>query len=203
MLSELSRYIFRFLPALIYLALPTHVVAQGDERLCELGLKPALGKFTLHWDSFNMFGNRKETFSESGYTQVGQGSSCQIRSQRSTGSPAERPCTWNLRSSCDLQFGKAPVSHSFDSGPSHQWGKLQWATNEKLTVNVRRGETLTPEVRDVAVVKFDGTWRRDGSSGVSVSTLYYDREWGVMLKVDGAHDANKWGDKVTLVEVQP
>ena len=181
-----------FLNALLYLSLPLSVLAQTDERLCQLALKPEVSKLTLHWDSFNMFGNRKETFSESGYAQIGEGSSCKIKAQRSTGSTNERPCTWNARSSCELQLGRDPISHSFTTG-SYQYGKLQWVTNDKLTVNVKRGDTTTAEARDVAVVKFNGTWSQGGYSGVSVSTLYYDREWGLMLKVEGAHDANKWG----------
>ncbi len=36
-----------------------------------------------------------------------------------------------------------------------------------------------------------------------MSTGYYDREWGVMLKIEGAHDANQWGDTITLVDLKP
>jgi hypothetical protein len=149
-----------------------------------------------------MFGSRKESFVESGYTQSGEGSSCKIKSQRTTGNPVDRPCTWNHRLSCDLQLAKEPITHTFSSG-SYQRGKLQWVANEKLTVNVKQGETTTPEAREVAVVKFNGTWTNGSNRGDSVSTIYYDRIWGIMLKAEGAHDANQWGDTVTLVEVKP
>ena len=182
---------------------PPEALSQGGERLCQLAMNPEVSKLTLHWDSFNMFGNRKETFSESGYTQSGEGPACKIKSQRSTGAPIERPCTWNPRLSCDLQLGKDPVSTSFSGGQSYQYGKLQWVGNETFTVNVKRGSATTAEARKVAVVKFNGSWSQGGGSGVSTSTIFYDRELGIMLKADGAHDANKWGDTVTLVEVRP
>jgi hypothetical protein len=46
------------------------------------------------------------------------------------------------------------------------------------------------------VVTFKGIWSRGSDRGGSVSTGYYDREWGVMLKIVGAHDTNEWGDTI-------
>jgi hypothetical protein len=177
-------------------------VAQPSAPLCELGIKPAVAKMSLRWDSFNFYGNRKESVVESGYTQSGEGASCKIKSQRADGKSVDRPCTWNPRLSCELELGKAPISHSFNTG-AYQRGKLQWVGNEKLAVSVKRGEATVAETRDVAVVKFIGTWSRGSDRGDSISTLYYDREWGLMLKALGAHDANEWGDTVTLVEIAP
>jgi hypothetical protein len=149
-----------------------------------------------------MFGNSKSSYVETGYAQAGEGSSCKITSQTANGKTKERPCTWNPRMSCELELSKEPITHSFSAG-SYQRGKLQWAGNEKLTVNVKRGDATAPEARDVAVVKFNGYWSRGGDRGDSVSTGYYDREWGIMLKIEGAHDANKWGDTITTVEIKP
>jgi hypothetical protein len=36
-------------------------------------------------------------------------------------------------------------------------------------------------------------------SGRSESTAFYDRRWGIRLKLKGWHDQNKWGDDVVLV----
>ena len=189
---------------MLYLAFSVQapVWAQADEKLCQLAMKPVVSGLTLHWDSFNMFNNRKETYSETGFAQAGEGRSCKIKSQRSSFTSPDRPCTWTSRLSCDLQLNKDPISHNFSSG-SYQYGKLQWVGNEKLTVNVKRGETSTPETREVAVVKFVGLWSSGNSRGDSISTVYFDRDWGVLLKAEGAHDANKWGDTVTLIEVKP
>lgn len=149
-----------------------------------------------------MFGNRKESFVESSYVQAGEGASCKITSQNINGKAITRPCNWNLRLSCDLQLNKEPITHTFSAG-SYQRGKLQWTDNEKLTINVKRGDTTAPEAREVAIVKFNGTWANGNNRGDSVSTAFYDREWGLLLKIEGAHDANKWGDIVTLVEFRP
>jgi hypothetical protein len=184
------------------IAMPLAALSQADDKLCTAAPKPELGKMTLHWDSFNMFSNRKESFVETAYAQAGEGSSCKITSQNAKGKTIERPCTWNQRMSCDLQLGKEAITHTFSSG-SYQRGKLQWAGNEKLTVKVKRGDATAPEAREVAVVKFNGTWSRGSDRGDSVSTGYYDREWGVMLKIEGAHDANQWGDTITLVDLKP
>ncbi len=175
--------------------------SQSEERLCGTGMKPELANLTLSWDSYNNFGNRKESFVETGYTQSGEGASCKIISKRGDGGKAiERPCTWNPRMSCELMMGKEPIALTFNAG-SYQRGKLQWVKNEAVTIKVKRGDAITAETREVAVVTFNGTWRRTPDMGDSTSTIYYDREWGVMLKAEGAHDANKWGDAVTLIEV--
>lgn len=182
---------------------PLAAVAQPEEMICGAAMKPELAKLTLSWDSYNNFGNRKESFVETGYTQSGEGSSCKITSKRVNGGKTiERPCTWNPRMSCELVMGKEPIALTFNAG-SYQRGKLQWVKNESMTIKVKRGDAVTAETREVAVVTFNGTWRRTPDMGDSSSTIYYDREWGVMLKAEGAHDANKWGDAVTLVEVAP
>lgn len=178
------------------------LMAQPDEQLCQGSMKPGVAKLTLHWDNFNMFGGQKGSSTETGFSQSGEGSACKINSQLGTGRSNVRPCTWTPRLSCELQMGKEPVTHSF-SGGSYQRGKLQWSANEKLTVNVRRGDITTAETREVAVVSFKGTWSLSDGRGDSVSTIYYDRDWGVMLKAEGAHDANLWGNTVTLVEIKP
>ena len=59
-----------------------------------MALKPEVSKLTLHWDSFNRFDSRKESFLERGYVQLAEGSSCKINSQRTIGGPVDRPCTW-------------------------------------------------------------------------------------------------------------
>lgn len=178
------------------------LMAQPDERLCQGSMKPGVATLTLHWDNFNMFGNVKDSSTETGFSQSGEGSACKINSQLGTGRSNVRPCTWTPRLSCELQLGKEPVTHSFSVG-SYQRGKLQWARNETLTVNVRRGDTTTAETREVAVVTFNGTWSRSSDRGDSVSAVYYDRDWGVMLKAEGAHDANMWGNTVSLIEIKP
>lgn len=189
--------------AITLLAIPRDAISQSEDKLCPVGLKIETGKLTLSWDSFNMFGNRKESVVETAYTQTGEGASCKITSTRSdTGEVVERPCTWNQRMSCDLVLGKEPTTKTLSSG-SYQRGKLQWLRNEAMLVTVKRGEATTSESREVAVITFDGMWSRGSDRGGSVSTIYYDREWGVMLKAEGAHDANKWGDAVTLVEIKP
>jgi hypothetical protein len=184
------------------LAIPLAALSQANDKLCSPTATPELAKMTLNWDSYNMFGNRKESYAESGYAQAGEGSSCKITSQAANGKTKERSCTWNQRMSCELELNKEPITHSFSAG-SYQRGKLQWAGNEKLTVNVKRGEAIAPEARDVAMVKFNGYWSRGSDRGDSVSVGYYDREWGIMLKIEGAHDANKWGDTITMVEIKP
>lgn len=104
--------------------------------------------------------------------------------------------------SCDVVLGQEPSTHNFVSG-SNQRGKVQWLRNETMPVAVKRGGNVTTESREVAIVTFAGLWRNGSSIGDSISTIYYDRKRGVMLKADGAHDANKWGDTVTLVEIAP
>lgn len=183
------------------LFVPTAAISQNEDRLCSAAMKSELAKLTLSWDSYNNFGNRKESFVETGYTQSGEGSSCKITSKRVNGGKTiERPCTWNPRMSCELMMGKEPIALTFNAG-SYQRGKLQWVKNEAMTIKVKRGDAVTAETREVAVVTFNGTWRRTPDMGDSSSTNYYDREWGVMLKAEGAHDTNKWGDTVTLVEI--
>lgn len=184
------------------LTLPHAAISQSEDKLCQSGLSAEATKMTLTWDSFNMFGNRKESFVETGYTQSGEGSSCKITSKRDTGKTIERPCNWNLRMSCDVLMGKEPIAHNFVSG-SNQRGKIQWLRNEMVPVAVKRGDVTTTESREAAVVTFVGLWRNGSNLGDSISTIHYDRKWGVMLKADGAHDANKWGDTVTLVEIAP
>lgn len=184
------------------IAIPLAALSQTEDKLCTAVPKPELSKMTLHWDSFNMFGNRKESFVETGYAQAGEGSSCKITSVDAKGKTKERLCTWNQRMSCDLLKGNEAITHTFSAG-SNQRGKLQWAGNEKLTVTVKRGEVTAPEAREVAVVTFKGIWSRGSDRGDTVSTGYYDRQWGVMLKIEGAHDANQWGDTITMVEFKP
>jgi hypothetical protein len=194
---------FMYMLAIAVAAIPLVANSQSDDRLCSAAMKPELAKLTLSWDSYNMFGNRKASFVETAYSQAGEGSSCKITSKRgSAGSVIERPCTWNQRMSCELQMGKDPITLTFNAG-SYQRGKLQWVKNETHPVNVKRGEATAVEQRTVAVITFNGTWSNGADRGNSTSTIYYDREWGVMLKAEGAHDANKWGDAVTLVEIAP
>ena len=188
--------------AAVLLTLPYAAFSQSADKLCQQGLSSEATKMTLTWDSFNMFGNRKESFVETGYTQSGEGSSCKITSKRDTGKTIERSCTWNLRMSCDLLLGQEPITHNFVSG-SNQRGKIQWLRNEMMPITVKRGSATTTESREVAVITFVGLWRNGSNIGDSISTIHYDRKWGVMLKADGAHDANKWGDTVTLVEIAP
>jgi hypothetical protein len=183
--------------------MPLAASSQSEGTLCSAAMKPELAKLTLTWDSYNNFGNRKESFVETAYSQSGEGSSCKVTSKRGDGGKTiERPCNWNPRMSCELVMGKEPIAHTFNAG-SYQRGKLQWVKNEPLPVKVKRGDAITTETREVAVVTFNGTWRKTPDMGDSSSTIYYDREWGVMLKAEGAHDANKWGDAVTLVEIAP
>ncbi len=169
------------------------------DRLCQSTLKPETARMTLQWEGFNDFGNSKFNFVESGFLRDGEGDSCKIRSTRSDNKTGQRPCGWTDRLSCELEFGMEPITHKFSSGTSLQYGKLDWASNGKLLVKVKRGELSSEEWRDVALIKFDGSWSRGIDRGRSVSTAYYDRAWGVLLKVEGAHDANKWGETVSLV----
>lgn len=53
------------------------------------------------------------------------------------------------------------------------------------------------------MVKFKGTWVNGSSNGHSESTAYFDRTWGVLLEVEGAHGTNKCGDHVILIEFKP
>ena len=200
--------IFQTRLSVVFLCITTSLAssvsfAQSEDKLCQLALKPEVSKMTLHREAFNMYGNYRETFSENSIKQTGEGSSCEIVSAKlPNGSKLTRPCNWNSRLTCDLQFGKEPISHSYNAG-SYQFGKVAWVTNEKFAVKVKRGDAVTEEARDVAVVKFDGTWRSGGGSGGSVWTMYYDREWGLLLKAEGAHDANKWGNAITMIEIAP
>lgn len=172
-------------------------------RLCDNAMKPGLSRMVLHWNQFNMFGNVKRSFSERGFAQDGEGAACRIRSMRDPDKPATRPCHWTPRLSCELEAGQAPVPHAYTSGTVLQRGTLQWTGNDLLTVAVKRGDTTTQENREVAVVRFMGQWVRGGASGETTSSAYFDREWGVLLKVEGAYDANAFGDTVTLIEMQP
>ncbi len=155
MLNRTFKFKLRVAVFVAAIAIPLAALSQTEDKLCTSAPKPELGKMTLHWDSFNTFSNRKESFVETGYVQAGEGSSCKITSVDAKGKTKERLCTWNQRMSCDLQLGKEAISHNFVAG-SYQRGKLQWAGNEKLTVNVKRGEATAPEVREVALVTFKG-----------------------------------------------
>ncbi|MGE0096964.1 MAG: hypothetical protein AB7S86_01335 [Hydrogenophaga sp.] len=179
------------------------VFAQEPVRLCANAMNPALSGMVLHWDRFNMFGNVRQTYWEKDFAQIGEGEKCRIASLRDSGAKTSRPCFWTTRMSCDLEEGKAPVWHTFTAGTSFQKGKLQWEGNEMLSVNVRRGGATALESRKVAVVKFAGIWTIGGNSGDSISTAYFDRDWGVLLKLEGTQGTNKFGDTVTLVEIQP
>ena len=176
------------------------VIAQTSDKLCRTEVSAEIAKSKLHWEGFNDFGNSNFSYSESGYRMDGQGASCRIRSVRSDNTPGERVCTWNARLDCDLLLGQDATSHKFSSGNVSQYGKVKWASNEKLDVKVKRGDVTTTESREVAVVKFDGRWSRGQDSGRSISTAYFDRTWGVLLKIEGAHDFNKFGEVVSTVE---
>lgn len=180
-----------------------NVAAQDSAKLCANAMAPELARMALHWDRFNMFGNVKQIYSERGFAQTGEGARCRITSQRDLGGNASRSCNWTSRMSCELEENKEPISHSFSAGNSLHRGKLQWAGSQALAVNVKRGEVTAVENRQVAVVKFAGTWVIGGGVGDSVSTAYYDRAWGVLLKIEGAHDANKFAETVTLIEILP
>lgn len=184
-------------------AVPPGAAAQDAAKLCANVMVPELARMVLHWDRFNMFGNVKQTYSERGFAQIGEGAKCRITSQRDAGGNASRSCSWTSRMSCELEENKEPISHSFSAGISLHRGKLQWVASQAMAVNVKRGDVTTLENRDVAVVKFTGTWVIGASSGDSMSTAYYDRAWGVLLKLEGANDANKFADAVTLIEIQP
>jgi hypothetical protein len=183
-----------------FVLLPTLGIAQVNEQLCRLEISPEIAKAVLHWEGFNDFGSSKSASTESGYRIDGQGPSCRIHSVRSGGKPIDRVCTWTSRLDCGLQFNQDATSHNFSSGDVSQYGKLKWTSNDKIDVKVKRGDVLATELREVAVVKFDGRWSRGGSSGRSTSTAYFDRAWGVLLKIDGAHDFNKFGEAVIMVE---
>ena len=176
------------------------VIAQTSDKLCRTEVSAEIAKSTLRWESFNDFGNSKFAYSESGFRMDGQGASCRIHSVRSDNKAGERVCTWNARLDCELLLGQDAISHKFFQGDVSQYGKLKWASNEKLDVKVKRGDVTTTESREVAVVKFDGRWSRGSDSGRSISTAYFDRMWGVLLKIEGAHDFNKFGDVVSIVE---
>lgn len=189
----------RLSPAVATLLFCSFASAQVTDELCELKLKPDAARATLHRDTFNDFGNLKESLQERGFSMTGSGDSCKLISQRVNGREISRPCTWTPRLSCELKLAQEPVTHKFTSG-SFQYGKLQWVANQPLTVKVKRGDKIADEVREVAVVKFSGTWSRGPYSGRSDSTVYFDRAWGILLKAEGAHDQNKWGDEVVLIE---
>jgi hypothetical protein len=189
-----------FAKSLIGLAVPALVFAQASDKLCQTAANPTMPQITLQWDSFNDFGNSKSKYTETGFKVEADSSSCKIRSVRTDGRSGERPCAWTPRSSCDLQLGKDAISHKFSTGNVFQYGKLQWVSNETVPVKVKHGDAISEEMRTVAVVKFDGTWSRGSDRGRSVSTAYFDRDWGVLLKIEGAHDANKWGDLVSMIE---
>ncbi len=186
--------------SVIGFAAPALVFAQASDKLCQTSASAATSQATLHWESFNDFGNSKSKYTETGFKVEADGSSCKIRSVRTDGRPGERSCAWTPRSNCDLQLGKDAISHKFSSGTVFQYGKLQWVSNEMVPVKVKHGDAISEEMRTVAVVKFDGTWSRGSDRGRSVSTAYFDRDWGVLLKIEGAHDANKWGDLVSMIE---
>jgi hypothetical protein len=189
--------------AAVLAAMPAAAAAQDVAKLCANAMAPELARMVLHWDRFNMFGNVKQIYSERGFAQTGEGATCRITSQRDAGGKASRACNWTSRMSCELEENKEPVPHTFSAGNSLHRGTLQWAGRESMAVKVKRGEVTTVENRDVAVVTFKGTWVIGSGLGESVSTAYYDRAWGVLLKIEGAHDANKFAEMVTLIEMQP
>lgn len=174
--------------------------AQVDAKLCRSEVSSEIARSTLHWEGFNDFGSSKSTFTESGFRIDSEGPSCRIRSVRSDGKPGDRVCTWNSRLDCGLQFNQDATSHKFSSGDVQQYGKVKWTSNDKIDIKVKRGDVTATESREVAVVKFDGRWSRGPSSGRSISTAYFDRVWGVLLKIEGAHDFNKFGDLVLMIE---
>ena len=195
----------------LLLLLPLVAPAQGDASLCIPGPKPDIAKFKVHWESFNKATMREQKFVERDYAHTVEGKACVITALRDD-RPVTRPCNWNARMACDLKLGKAPVEHRVKVGAGFQAGKLQWVRNETFNVNVKRGEAVSPEARQVAVVKFSGTWVAEGAKGTTTSTIYYDRAWGLMLKAEGvqvksegkaegAPDAEPWGEAITLVEV--
>lgn len=79
------------------MAMPFAAMSQVEDKLCILAPRLELGKMTLYWGSFNMFGNRMVSVVESGYAQAGEDSSCKISSQIVKGKTIERPCTWSQR----------------------------------------------------------------------------------------------------------
>ena len=182
--------------------------AQGDAPLCIPGPKPEIAKFKVHWESFNQASQREQKFVERDYQHTIEDKACVITALRDD-RPVKRPCHWNARMACELKLGKAPVEHKVRVGAGFQAGKLQWVRNETFKVNVKRGEAVAPEARQVAVVKFSGTWVAEGAKGTTTSTIYYDRAWGLMLKAEGtqvkvaegAQDAEPWGESITLIEV--
>lgn len=171
----------------------------STDKLCSLKLNPAVSNMVLSWDNFNMFGNSQSKTIEKDFIQEGEGDSCKIKSVDGNGKNLNRPCSWHVRLSCDLILGQDAATHKFSVG-SFQYGKLQWTGNEKLELSVKRKEVIQTETRDVAVVNFKGTWSNGGGRGDSEYKVFYDREWGVMLKIIGAHDANKWGNTVSQLE---
>ncbi|MES2838991.1 MAG: hypothetical protein V4794_01790 [Pseudomonadota bacterium] len=189
----------------MFMLAPLHggVHAQPAARLCDNTMKPGLSRMVLHWDQFNTYGNVRRVFTEKDFAQMGEGAACRISSVREPGKSSTRPCHWTPRLSCDLEQGQAAASHSFTSGTVLQRGTLQWTGNQALAVSIKRGEVTAQENREVAVVRFVGRWLRGSDSGESTSTAYFDREWGVLLRLEGANDANTFGDTVTLVETLP
>ena len=177
--------------------------AQPDEKLCDLKSKPAIAKMTLHWDNFNRYGNSQSKDIERNYVMSGEGAACKIQSESASGGKITRPCTWTPRMTCDLEVGKDPIAHKISFGSSTHEGTLAWSGNDRIKVNVKQGDTVTSMMRDVAVVKFKGMWSSSGGSGVSTSTVYYDREWGIMVKTEGWNSSNQWGNTVSLVEIAP
>lgn len=191
------------LTAVLSIGLNSHVIAQADEQLCQLALKPEVAKMTLHWDNFNRYGNERSKDVESGYVMGGEGAACRIVSDRTAGAKVRRACTWTPRMTCDLQMGKEPVPHKFSTGSSTHEGTLAWTGNDKIKVNLKQGDAVTTVVRDVAVVKFKGMWKVNSDTGTSTSTVYYDRDWGIMLKAEGWNGGNQWGNTISLVETTP
>jgi translation initiation factor 1 (eIF-1/SUI1) len=177
--------------------------AQTDDQLCQIGLKPAIEKMTLHWDNFNRYGNEQSKDIESQYKMAGQGDKCRIQSQKVNGEKVNRLCTWTNRMSCELKMGAEPASHKFSTGASVHEGTLAWTGNDKIRVNVKQGDATNTIMRDVAVVKFKGMWKNNSGTGTSSATVYYDRDWGILLKAEGWNGGNQWGNTITLVDLMP
>lgn len=179
---------------------PTSAQGQASERLCRDALAPELAGMRVHRHMTNAFNNLNATVVDSGFAQSGQGKDCKLSLTREPGGAIEVPCGGNARVNCDLKAGQGPESHSFWVGNVMQRGNVQWVGNETLPVKVKRGDSVTEEGRRVEVIKFSGKWLSGSYDGDSVATLYYDRQWGLLLKATGAHDANQWTDAVTMVE---